>query len=106
MGDLGVDSTLDVYIDGSGDLAYVTGREAFNQAVIVGLRAFYDDIIGENNPDTVLELLKVGARRIARRHDEIENIVTFSAEFSDDEPDTVVVTIVYDSGEPLTFDIS
>lgn len=106
MADLEVDDTLDVFIDKTGDLAYAEGRNAFEQKISIALIDYYhNNSIGENDPDTALESIRVGARRAVQEVGDIEEVSEIHAEFSDTEPNKMLVDIIFDTGEPLTFDI-
>lgn len=105
--DLAVDENFEVFINNKGDLAGVRGRAAFEQEVVIRLTDRMRDIIGEPAVDeeTVTKLAETYARRVATAMDQLENVSTFRAEFSDEEVDTLEVTIVYNTGEMLEFDI-
>lgn len=103
MADLQIDEEFDVFIDTSGDLAYARGRAAFEQKIAVALTDSYQEVVGELDPGTTLEQIKVGARRAVDAVDLIERLANVDARIKEDEPNTVVVDILFDTGEALTF---
>lgn len=105
--DLAVDENFEVFIGPTGDLAAVKGRDAFEQELIIRLTERMRNLVGETNvaKETITRLAETYAERVAASMDEIENVTTFRAEFSDEEVDTLEVEIVYDTGEILEFDI-
>lgn len=105
--DLAVDSNFEVFIDHRGDLGSVKGRSAFNQKLVIRLTERLRNIIGTSNADkeTIKELARTHAQRVANQMDELDNIASFSAAFPDDKIGVLEVTIVFDTGEPLTFEI-
>lgn len=105
MADLAIDETLNVYIDEGGNLAYVEGREAFEQRVALQLTDRYYDIIGALDPAEVVERLKLAAKRVADNDPNIDGMPTFDVAFSDEEHKTIEVTIVYDTGDTTEFTI-
>lgn len=104
MSDIAIDSDLDVYIDQSGDLALATGRAELDQQIALVLNHHYANVIGENDPDTVVEQLKVGARRAVSYVGSLESVDTIDAAYKEDEPNTVELRILFDTGEALVFD--
>lgn len=105
MIDFKVDKTGNIVIDPTKDIGVVTGRDWFEQKIMISVQSEYQDIIGEQDPDTVIELIKVGAARVARSMDDIASVSSIDAEYSDTKANTVEVTIVYDTGEELTFEV-
>lgn len=105
MGDLQVNSDLDVFIDDSGDYAYATGATAFEQKMIITLIDFYNDLVGENDRDTIVEQVKIGARRAVEEVGLLERVANVSARFSDDQPNTLIVDIIFDTGEAIQFGV-
>lgn len=106
MADIQVDDDLDVFIDSTGDLAYAEEEDAFEQQISIALTNFYFQIIGEDDPDTIIEAIKVGARRAVDQVADIDNLAFIDAEFKDDEPNTVEVFIFFDTGEVLDFTLN
>lgn len=104
MSDIAINRNLDVFIDQSGDLAFAEGRDAFEQDITLHLVDFYHDVIGEEDPDTVLKLLEVGARRAVDDIGLLDRLATIEARFSDTKPNTVKVDIIFDTGEALEFE--
>lgn len=105
--DLKLDENFDVYVDHRGDLATVSGREAFEQRLILRLTERLGDLIGRSSVEdgTVVQLAENHIGRVAQQSDRIDNVAAYNAEFSDERPGVLEVEVIFDSGEPLTFDI-
>lgn len=105
--DLAVDENFDIFISHRGDIATVSGREAFEQRVRIYVTARVRPLIGEPDAskETIRELARSYAARVVSDADEIESIASFRAEFSDEQVGRLEVTIVYNTGEELTFEV-
>lgn len=99
MADLGIDETLNVYIDSSGNLAFVEGKEAFEQRLLLEITERYYDVIGSTDPPEAIERLRIKARRIADEDPNIETMPSFNVEFTGESTKELEVTIVYDTGD-------
>lgn len=103
MADLEVNDELDVFIDTSGDLAYARGRTAFEQKMAISLIDSYEDLVGDVDIETTLEQIKVGAQRAVDNVGLIDRLANVDVRVKEDAPNTVVVDILFDTGEALTF---
>lgn len=104
IADLALNEDLEVYVDARGDLATVSGRGAFEQELMVRIRSRYTDLIGSGQSDqSIRDVLRVEARRVADEMDQLADIAFFDIEQSDDNTDLFEVTVVYDTGDSLTF---
>lgn len=104
--DFKLDGDFDIFIDHRGDLATVSGREAFEQKLIVRIQENFTEQIGRFDKENIKDLLLLETERIAEEQDQIDRIAAFSAAFSDEKPNTVEITIVYDTGDELTFEVA
>jgi hypothetical protein len=104
--DLGFNENFDIELDDRQDIPLITGRRLFEQRVALRTAAYFHTEIGSVDHDNVLSLLEMRARRVARDMDEIEFMPQFRAEFDDDQPGLIHVTIIYHTGDEYTFDIS
>jgi hypothetical protein len=104
--DFKIDSNYDIFISHRGDLATVSGREAFEQKLAIRIEESFGSVINELDKENVKDMLLLEAKRVAEDMDEIENIAAFSATFSEENANTVEVTLVYDSGDELTFEVT
>lgn len=105
MPDIGVDGNFDVYIGPRGDLPFLTGKAAFNQRIIYLITSEFHDVIGEGDPDKIREQIRVRANQIAAQSEEIDSLHGIYVERSDEDPNTMIVEITYDTGEPLVFPV-
>lgn len=106
FGDLALDENFDVYINSEGDLASVSGRDKFEQEVIVWLTRRASEIIGEVDDDNIVDLLETYAKRVAVEMDRIDSVYAFGASRSDEDINTYEVEIIYDSGDDdLVFEV-
>jgi hypothetical protein len=104
--DIKLNSNFDVFLDDRNDLAIVEGREAFEQRVAVRVTAYFHEIIGSVDRPNVLKLVELQTRRVANAAEGIERVVQVSAEYSEDEPNTVLTTIIYETGDEFVFSLS
>jgi len=96
MLDLALNSDFSVFLDESGDLGTVSGREEFEQAVVILLTELMRDAaIGEFDETTIKQKLKLEASRVARKHDHLTNIDGIEVSPHDDNPNTYVLRINY-----------
>jgi hypothetical protein len=104
--DLALNSDFDIYISGRGDLATVTGRAAFEQKLVVRLQENFTPIINELDKANVRDMLLLETKRVVDEMDMVDAVAAYDAQFSDEQPNTVDVTIVYDTGDELTFEVT
>lgn len=98
MLDLALNSDFSVFLDESGDLASVSGREEFEQAVVILLTELMrDSAIGEFDETTIKQKLKLEASRVARKHDYLSNIDGIEVSPHNNDPHTYVLRINYQS---------
>ncbi|AAO61374.1 hypothetical protein HfxHF1_510 [Halophage HF1] len=98
MLDLALNSDFSVFLDESGDLASVSGREEFEQAVVILLTELMrNSAIGEFDETTIKQKLKLEASRVARRHDYLSGIDGIEISPHDSDPNTYVLRINYES---------
>ncbi|WP_144797695.1 hypothetical protein [Halorubrum depositum] len=107
MLDLALDSDFSVFLDASNDLATVSGREQFEQSVVIMLTELMrNSAIGEFDQATIEQKLKLEASRVARQHDRISEISGIRVEPHDENPHAYVVGIDYKSNEVFEETIS
>ena len=104
--DIGLNSDFDIELDGRNDLPLVTGRGQFEQNFALRLTAYFDDNIGSIDQPTVIERLRVAARRIVDDMAGLERVVNIRIRYDDKHPNTVLVTAIYDTGDEFTFSLS
>jgi hypothetical protein len=103
--DIALNDEFDVFIDHRGDLATVEGREAFEQQLILWVQERFTRALSEYGDDEIIDLLEVEAERVAEEVDRVVALSGFNVEFSDTKPNTVIVEIIYDTGEITTFEV-
>lgn len=94
----------DIFTDHRGDLAYVTGRAAFEQSIQTRVQENISPIIGRFDDKTVEKKARLAIRRVANDLDQLERISDYTAKMSDENQKTLEIEVVFDTGEPLTFD--
>jgi hypothetical protein len=104
--DLAINGDFDVFISHRGDIATVSQRDAFEQEAALRLQAKYNDNISSIEFETVVQMLLSEAQRVAQDMDMLDSVSAFQAQKSPDDPNTAQVTIIYDTGEPLTFEVN
>lgn len=106
MADLNLNSDFSVHLDDRNDLAYTEGRKAFEQAVVISLTDYlYNQALDERGFQNQKKAVKLQVSRVARRYDEIENIKRINIQRSTTTENALEVDIVFDTGEPLTFEV-
>lgn len=103
--DLKVDYKGDLKRNPDGTFLSITGRERFEQDVMLTLGTYYRSGLGETDPGTITETLRVLARRVATEDPNIDSMPVFEVEFSDEQYSRAQVTIVYDTGQISEFTI-
>jgi hypothetical protein len=107
MVDLALDSDFSVYLNDRNELGTVDGRAEFEQSVRVMITDFmYRRVIGESDPSTIKNKIRLEVSRVARRHDRLENISNIDISQSEDDPHTYVVRIDYQSDSLTEFEVS
>lgn len=104
--DLQVTQSFEVFMSHRGDLGAVTGREAFEQEVALRLQDRYVDVIGELEPEAIREVLKNAARRVAQEMNQLENVANFRAQEAEAKENTFEVTIIFNTGDVLNFEVN
>ena len=104
--DILLNENFDLDFDDRNDLPLATGRVLFEQRLRVAVTSFFQDVIGDTDKETALKLLKSYAEEIAGNFDEIESVAGFTAEYDTEEPNTINLTLIYDTGDALTFPLS
>jgi hypothetical protein len=103
--DLAIDSNFEVYLDHRGDLATVSGRDAFEQELAIRLKERFNDLIGDTRPGNIMDLLETEARRVADEMNRINRLQNIVVTRDDDIPGKYNASIVYDTGEQFTFEV-
>ena len=107
MIDLSLNSDFSVHLNDRGDLATVSGRDAFEQSVSISLTKFFNSgIIGDLDEDSVVQKIRLEVIRTAREEDWIDDIENIAISPSSEEPHTYEVEIVYSSDELFSMMIS
>ena len=104
--DIGLDENFDLALDGRNDIPLVTGRKEFEQRLRFSITSFFQRVIGDTDHDTALRLIEVEAKRIARRYSEIERVIQIQANYDNEQPNTINLVVIYDTGDEFTFPIS
>ena len=105
--DIRINENFDIELDHRNDLSLVTGREAFEQHLAVSVQSYYYDLIGTtNNESNLIAKIQLQAERIVDAAADIDAVASVTADISETDPNTVEVSIVYDTGEETTFEIN
>lgn len=103
--DLALDEDGDIYLNHRGDLATVDGQEGLEQAVLINLLVRYNQIIEDHSRDTVLTIIELEAERVVDELDDINSVAGIGASFDDENPEKLLVEIVYDTGSATTLEV-
>lgn len=104
--DIGLNENFDLDFDDTNDLPTVTGQALFEQRLRTTVVSFFQTTIGETNRDNARELLELEASRVVDRFDQIVSVANIRTEYDEDEPNTIVLTITYDTGDNFDFNIT
>jgi hypothetical protein len=103
--DVAIDGNYDVFISHRGDVGVVAGRDAFEQEVALRLQDRYEQVVSEVEPEAMKAMLLNRAQRVAEEMDLLEEVADFRAEEDPQQANRINVTIIFNTGEPLTFNI-
>mgnify|MGYP006873406509 CR=1 FL=1 len=104
--DIRLDKDFDFRLDDRNDLPIVTGRDLFEQRLRISVVSAFIELIGDTNRSSVLQMVELEAQRIARQYEDIEEAVQIRAAFDEEQPNTINVFVVYDTGGEFTFSIA
>ena len=99
MVDYSLNNGFDVYLNGMGKLDSVSGREEFEQDVIVELHYSLLGATGGINQENLKEKVNTIVRRTATEFDILDSINRISIREHPDEPNTVQLFVEYTSNE-------
>ncbi|UBF19612.1 T4 gp25-like baseplate wedge protein [Halorubrum tailed virus 10] len=107
MLDLALNSDFSVFLNENGDLGTVSGREEFEQSVVILMTELMrSSAIGEFDQSTIEQKLKLEATRVARKHDFLTDISGIDVSPHKENPHTYVVSIDYKSDRIFEENIS
>lgn len=104
--DIGLNEHFDFELDDRNDAPTVEGRVEFEQKLRLRVTDYFHEIIGNAEGQNALKLVQVAARRVARDEQGIETVSAINAEYAEDAPNTIEVTVVYDTNDDFTFSLS
>lgn len=97
MEDLRLNSNFSVELDDRNDLATVSGREAFEQSVVMMLTDFmYQSLPGLSKRKTIEQRINLEVTRVAREHDLLDSVAQITINEKIGSPDTYQVDIIYE----------
>lgn len=99
MVDYSLNGSFDVYLNGMGKLDSVSGREEFEQDVIVELHYSLLGATGGVNQENLTEKINTIVRRTAVEFEVLDSINRISVTEHPDEPNTVQLFVEYTSDE-------
>jgi len=105
MQDLKLNSNFSVHLDDRNDLATVSGREAFEQSIVMMLTDFmYGTVLGLSSRENIKERINLEVTRVAREHDLLDSIEYISINEKLGESDTFEVRVSYSSTDEAEFE--
>jgi hypothetical protein len=106
--DIGLNpDTLDLELDDRNDLPLKRQKKRlFEQRLQLSVIDFFQRTLGENDSDFAIQMLELEAERVAQEYGEIESLSSFQAEYDSDTPNTINLSIVYDTGETFQFPVT
>jgi hypothetical protein len=100
MVDYGINGDFDIYFGEYGDFAVVDGRDEFEDDLAIILHDEFGKVVGKGNfSDTIEQQLKLAITRVAREFGIIESISRINVSLLKNEPETIGVELVYDTGD-------
>lgn len=104
--DIGLNEDFDIALDARNDLPFLEGRAAFEQRLAIRSTAYFHQIVGSAERGNLLNLLRMQAERIAGDTDGAERVVQIETEFSKDDPNTAIVTAIYETGDEFAISLT
>lgn len=102
--DIGLNNKFNIELDDRNDLPTLSERQEFEQRLALAVNGRYQDAIGQSTEKTILELIEVEAKRVARDFDVIDRVAYINVEPDNEQPNTINLTLTYETGE--TFGVS
>lgn len=100
MVDYEIDETFDINIKEEKRIGTVDGLNEFEQVISVRLAFDIDDVVGGLQGNGALkEKIRLKITRTAEQYDVINNIQNIDISEPIDKPETLTVSIFYDTGE-------
>lgn len=106
MMDLKLNREMDITFDDGNDLDTVIGREQFNQQVAIYLQVYLYDKIGRYGNEELFGLIKMEIKSVARDYSKLDDVRAIDIQRHDEIPNSVEITILYQSGEEFDMVIS
>lgn len=98
--DIALSEDFEVIINERSLLETVDGNEGLEQAIALRLTDKYYDLIGSGLENkNITNILEVEAKRVARSLDSLTELSSITVEYSDTEPETLEVEIMYNTGD-------
>lgn len=104
--DIGLTEEFDIELNARNDLPVVSGRELFEQRLRIAVTEVLQDAIGGMDRNTTLQLIRVQAQRVAREFEDLDAVGELSVEYDDERPNTINLTVIYDTGETFQTTLS
>lgn len=106
--DIGLNpDTLDIEIDDRNDVPLVQDKKRlFEQRLQLSVIDFFQRTLGETDNEFAIQMLELEAERVAAAYNEIDGLVSFQAEYDSDEPNTINLTMAYDTGDTFGFSVT
>jgi hypothetical protein len=100
MVDYSVDESFDIHFTKLQDFATVSGRDEFEEDVMIDIHFKLAELTGTHkNKENLEEKIKLQVSRTAKKYNAIDNIEEIYIERLFRKPDTISVEIVYETGE-------
>lgn len=104
--DILLNENFDFELDHRNDMGTVEGRQAFEQALAIRLSLVFEEVVGAVNWDSVPDLLRVRAKRIAQEMNQLSSVAAFDIERHPTLPNKATVTVIYTTTEEATITLS
>ena len=104
--DIGLTEEFDIELNARNDLPVISGRELFEQRLRIAVTEVLQNAVGGMDRNTTLQLIRVQAQRVARDFEELDAVGELSAEYDEERPNTINLTVIYDTGETFQTTLS
>lgn len=104
--DLRINEDFDIELDDRQDLAIVEGREAFEQHLSIVVTHYFHELIGTTKTSNLEQKIELQARRVINSVAGIEDVANVLVQRSEEEPNTIEVTVLYSTGEEFSFEVT
>jgi hypothetical protein len=103
--DLGVDENFDVFVDDTGDLATVVGKEQLEQSVALDIANVSERFIGESLTATNLGIIEEEIRQSLNRDEQVGRVISVTVEEYNADTNAVVASVATENNRDFILEV-